>query len=108
MDLETAISIIDRAFIDTEQPTLTNVERYVLKGSWHQKTYEEMAEESNYTYSYTYLKQQVGPQLWRKISQALKKTNPSLKMKVLKSNFLTAINRLYSSKKTDHYVKPKS
>lgn len=108
MDLETAISIIDRAFIDTEQPTLTNVERYVLKGSWHQKTYEEMAEESNYTYSYTYLKQQVGPQLWRKISQALKKTNPSLKMKVLKSNFLTAINRLDSSKKTEHYVKPKS
>ena len=85
MDLETAISIIDRAFIDTEQPTLSNVERYVFINSWHQKTYEKMADESNYSYTYTYLKQDVGPKLWTKISQALKKLDPSFKMKVSKS-----------------------
>ncbi|WP_250123831.1 hypothetical protein [Chroococcidiopsis sp. CCMEE 29] len=41
----------------------------VLQGAWQGQTYEEIAEA--YGYSASYLKQGVGPKLWKLLSHAL-------------------------------------
>jgi formylglycine-generating enzyme required for sulfatase activity len=63
---------------------LRDVERIMLEGSWQEQTYMEIANEGGYTPSY--LSRDVGPTLWRDLSQALA-------MPVNKTNFRIAIER---------------
>ncbi|NEQ67405.1 MAG: hypothetical protein F6K21_18225 [Symploca sp. SIO2D2] len=56
---------------------LTPAEKLVLRGSLARQTYKEIA--ANIGYSHTYIQQQVGPDLWKRLSdvfgEEIKKTN---------------------------------
>ncbi|NER82858.1 MAG: hypothetical protein F6K42_25545 [Leptolyngbya sp. SIO1D8] len=66
---------------------LSDVETAILQGAIADKTYEQIAAESGY--SINYLKRDVGPKLWRLLSDVLGE-------KVSKSNFRQALNRSQS------------
>ncbi len=57
---------------------LSNIEVLVLRGSWKGRKYNQIAAEGGYTDEY--LKNDVGPKLWKRLSQALEK-------KITKNNF---------------------
>ena len=86
MSFEDAFRHADIAIqqIRPEGEGLRDIERIVLEGSWHKKTYEAIADEADY--SPGYLSRDVGPTLWKDLSAALG-TNVS------KKNFRTAIER---------------
>jgi len=57
-----------------------------LQRAWEGKTYEEMANEEELPYAINYLKQDIGPNLWKLLSEALGEA-------VSKSNFRAVIER---------------
>ncbi|MBW4588170.1 MAG: hypothetical protein KME33_23660 [Aetokthonos hydrillicola CCALA 1050] len=63
---------------------LNKVEIAILKGSWENLTYEQIA--STASYSVPYVKRHVGPQLWKLLAEALGE-------RVSKSNFRSALER---------------
>ncbi|HEY9663971.1 MAG TPA: NB-ARC domain-containing protein, partial [Allocoleopsis sp.] len=63
---------------------LNDVETAILMGAWKNQTYEQIADESGYSISY--LTRDVGPKLWKLLSQALGET-------VSKTNFQAALER---------------
>jgi WD40 repeat protein len=69
MEFNIALGIADEAIFLKSGRRLTPVEVAILKGSWHRQTYEQVAIETNY--SVNYLKLDVGPKLWKLLSQAL-------------------------------------
>lgn len=87
MEFDRVFQVLDAAIFVKAQRHLKDVEKFVLWGSWQGQTYEQMAEASNYRYTPSYLKQGVGPRLWRLISEALEE-------EICKTNFRTALERL--------------
>lgn len=98
MDLQEALEILDRAFKENQEKPLNDTERLVFEGSWNKKTYEEIAQqfavETNRYYSSNYLKQDVGPNLWNRISQVIKKTDSDSSIRVSKNKLKAATQRL--------------
>ncbi|MEA5594301.1 NB-ARC domain-containing protein [Rivularia sp. UHCC 0363] len=69
---------------------LSNIEVLVLRGSWKSQKYNQIAAEGGYTDEY--LKNDVGPKLWKRLSQALGK-------KINKNNFKAIFEeQLYQAK----------
>ncbi|MDJ0632793.1 MAG: hypothetical protein QNJ34_06345 [Xenococcaceae cyanobacterium MO_188.B29] len=79
MTKEEAVELLDRLVVDKTGNRLTDVQRLVFCNCWlpSRNSYEEIA--NTYGYSATYLKQDVGPKLWKLISEVcgekVKKTN---------------------------------
>ncbi|MEM6401430.1 MAG: ATP-binding protein, partial [Cyanobacteria bacterium P01_D01_bin.116] len=70
---------------------LSNIEALVLRGSWKGNKYTKIAAESGYTDEY--LKNDIGPKLWKRLSLALDK-------KVTKNNFKAIIEQyIYQAEK---------
>ncbi len=69
MDFEEAFQALDQIVSVRLQLHLNNVQKVVLRGAWAGYTYEAIADTSNYTSKY--LKQDVGPKLWKLLSDAL-------------------------------------
>lgn len=88
MNFEEAFQVADAAVYAKEKSHLTDVQVVVLRGSWQDQTYEEIAEASRY--SAKYLKQDAGPQLWELLSEALGEP-------VSKTNFKAALERRWRS-----------
>jgi hypothetical protein len=86
MKFEQVFQILDEEVAHKLNRHLKDVEKFVLERAWQDQTYEEMAASSNYQYTYSYLKQGVGPRLW----QTLRKT---IGEKVSKTNFRAALER---------------
>ena len=82
MNFEEAFTIAATAVFEQTRKHLNDAERQVLEGSWEGQTYEKMAK--TYGYSDRYLKQDVGPKLWKLLSEALEQ-------KVNKKNFRTVL-----------------
>jgi WD40 repeat protein len=72
---------------------LTQVELTLLEGVWQEATYEIIAKTSG-EYSVNYLKRDVGPKLWRLLSETLKE-------KVSKTNFREVIERRMTLEKQE-------
>ncbi|MBH8567027.1 AAA-like domain-containing protein [Nostoc sp. CENA67] len=70
-----------------------DIEMKVLRGSWEGLTYEKMAEQSHL--SVNYLRGDIGPQLWQKLSEALGE-------EVTKSNFKGALERAWGRQLFPH------
>ncbi len=88
MNAEEALAIADEAVFTTVGKRLGKVEIAILKGSWQGQTYDEIADETNYSVSY--LKRHVGPELWKTLSDALgEPTN--------KSNIQSVLERYWRS-----------
>ncbi|MBD3562555.1 tetratricopeptide repeat protein, partial [Planktothrix sp. FACHB-1355] len=84
MEFEEALKVLDAAVFAKKKVHLRDVEVVILKGSWQGQKYHEIAAASGYTE--TYLKQDIGPKLWKLVSEALGE-------KVSKTNFEAALER---------------
>ncbi len=84
MNFEEGLEILDKAVFVKVGRWLSQVEVAILKGSWIGKTYEQIANETSYSVSY--LKRDVGPKLWKMLTDALSE-------EVSKTNFLAALER---------------
>jgi len=68
MDFEDISQLINQATLQRKGRPLKDVERLVLKGAWENQTYSAMAN-LGVGYSEDYLKKDVGPKLWRLLSE---------------------------------------
>ncbi len=81
---EKAKQVTEQIVFNNLREHLKDIEMAVLKASWEGVIYEKMAEQ--YNLSVNYLRGDVGPQLWQKLSKALGE-------EVTKSNFKGALER---------------
>lgn len=84
IDCQEAIKVADVAVFARTKRHLKDIEVIVLKESWKGLKYEQIAEA--YGYTAEYLKHDVGPKLWKLLSEALGE-------KVSKKNFQAALER---------------
>jgi WD40 repeat protein len=84
MDFEEAYDVADAAVFSRKERHLTAAEVTVLRGTWNNQSYEEIAKHSRY--SLNYLKRDVGPKFWRMLSETLGE-------EVNKTNFRSALER---------------
>jgi WD40 repeat protein len=84
MNVEEAWEVADEAVFVNVGRRLSKVEIAILKGSWDNLTYEQIA--SAASYSVAYVKRHVGPELWKLLTEALGE-------KVSKSNFRFTLER---------------
>jgi WD40 repeat protein len=87
MNFEEAFRFADRMAIAKTGKHLNDVQRAVIWGTWQGQKYAEIAQDYHCTPEY--LKQDVGPNLWKLISEALG-------VKVNKKNFKTVLELHYS------------
>lgn len=71
MEFEDAFNVINSAILSQAGRHLSAPEVTLLKGTWQGRTYEQMADNSQY--SLNYLMRDVGPKFWRLLSAALGK-----------------------------------
>ncbi|MGB7445208.1 MAG: AAA-like domain-containing protein [Coleofasciculaceae cyanobacterium] len=69
LPVEVALQIADKALFSSTAKHLTNIELIVLEGALQGKKYQEIAAESGYNPEY--LKNNVGPKLWKLLSESL-------------------------------------
>lgn len=84
MEFREALNIVNQAVFISKKQYLTDLQINIFQGSWEGKSYEGIATELKYTYKY--ISQQAGTQLWNLLSQALGES-------VSKTNFRAAIER---------------
>lgn len=84
MNFEQALEVANAAVFAKFGRHFTDVETAILMGAWQSQTYEQIANASGYSISY--LTRDVGPKLWKLLSQALGET-------VSKTNFQAALER---------------
>lgn len=84
INVEQALSVANKAVLARAGRHLSDVEMAILRGAWQSQTYGEIAEAAGYSVSY--LTRDVGPKLWKLLSQALGET-------VSKTNFRAALER---------------
>jgi hypothetical protein len=85
---EDAKELANLIIFKTFQEYLKDVEIELLQGSWEGLTYEKMAD--TYHHSVNYLRGDVGPKLWHKLSVALAE-------EVTKNNFKGALERTWKN-----------
>lgn len=71
MKLEEVFGVLDTIAKEKKAKPLTAVERVLLEGVWRDETYEAISKHSQGQYSVNYLKRDVGPKLWKLLSEAL-------------------------------------
>ncbi|MGL5874753.1 MAG: NB-ARC domain-containing protein [Xenococcaceae cyanobacterium] len=72
-------------------------EKIILWGAWSAKTYEQMTENSSY--SLNYLKQAVGPTLWKLLSEVLE-------TEISKTNFRSEIEKRWKTVSEQNFIDP--
>ncbi len=90
MELETAIAFTDALVFAQTGEHLNDLQQALLRASWswERQSYDQIAD--HYGYSATYLKHDVGPKLWKLLSEVLQE-------KVTKTSFRAAIERHYQA-----------
>lgn len=88
---EDAKQVAEQVISKSLEEHLKDVEMEVLRGSWQSLTYEKMAEIHHL--SVNYLRGDVGPKLWQKLSDALGE-------EVTKTNFKGAIERAWERQRS--------
>ena len=87
MEFEQALEVTDAVVFAQVCRHLSDVEIAILRGTWQKQTYEQIAETSGYSISY--LTRDIGPKLWKLLSQALGEA-------ISKSNFRAALEQQWS------------
>ena len=87
MEFEQALEVTDAVVFAQVCRHLSDVEIAILRGTWQKQTYEQIAEASGYSISY--LTRDIGPKLWKLLSQALGEA-------ISKSNFRAALEQQWS------------
>lgn len=68
MDVEEALVLLNDWLVKERSQPLTPIEKQILWGTWHGKTYDQM---KMGRYSSTYIKTTIAPQLWRRLSKLI-------------------------------------
>ncbi|MEH2381690.1 MAG: NB-ARC domain-containing protein [Nostoc sp.] len=91
MSIEQALAFTDALLFAKSGMHLNDIQQMILRESWSldRQSYDQIAD--TYGYSPTYLKHDIGPKLWKLLSQVLEE-------KVSKTNFRTAIERQFQLK----------
>jgi NB-ARC domain len=97
MNFQQLLQFLDALTFSKTQKHLKDIEVSILRGTWEEKKYEEIASELGYTDKY--LKQDVGPKLWKLLSTVLSE-------KISKTNFRSAFERHYLSSYVEKKQKP--
>ncbi|MGB3192297.1 MAG: NB-ARC domain-containing protein [Limnoraphis sp.] len=84
MNFEEALTITDTVVFEKTGKHLSDAQRAVVQGTWYRQKYHEIA--LSYRCTPEYLKQDVGPKLWRLLSDVFRE-------KVSKTNFRTVLER---------------
>ncbi|HLO83544.1 MAG TPA: hypothetical protein VK203_00845 [Nostocaceae cyanobacterium] len=84
MNCQEALKVADAVVFASTKRHLKDIEVVILKESWKGLKYEQIA--AAYGYTAEYLKHDVGPKLWKLLSEALGE-------KVSKKNFQAALER---------------
>ncbi len=84
MEFEVALDVANDALFASAGRRLSPIETAILQGAWQRQTYEHIAAEAGY--SDNYLKLDVGPKLWKLLSEAFGE-------KVTKPTFQAAVER---------------
>jgi WD40 repeat protein len=79
MDFEEITTLINQVALVRKGRPLKDVERLVLKGAWENQTYTTMASLTA-GYSEDYLKKDVGPKLWRFLSELVDTQQQGIKL----------------------------
>jgi len=95
MNFEAVFKVTDTIVFQETGKHLNDVQRSVIEGTWQGLTYEKIADADGYTPGY--LKQDVGPKLWRLLAKALKE-------EVTKKNFRTIIKRRFPAQSASNSV----
>lgn len=98
INFEEALKVADEAVFASEKKHLSDVEITILRGSWQNQTYEEMA--STTEYAANYLQRTVGHKFWKLLSKALGE-------EVSKTNFRTALERRWRDRAPANTKAPK-
>ncbi|RMF20690.1 MAG: DUF1822 family protein [Cyanobacteria bacterium J083] len=88
MEVDTALKLVDNAVFNKLGRHLSGPEETILRGTWEGMTYEQMAENSQY--SLNYLMRDIGPKFWRILSVALAEN-------ITKTNLRTVLARQFKS-----------
>jgi len=88
MNLEEALNLVDAIVFTKTKRHLKDIEVAILRGAWQGHNYDYIADANSYTPNY--LKQDIGPKLWKLLSQVLGEGE-----KLSKKNFKTALERLW-------------
>ncbi|MDZ8050815.1 MAG: NB-ARC domain-containing protein [Aulosira sp. ZfuCHP01] len=88
MSLELKVSVVNAALFERFGRYLNDVETSIIVGSLQKQTYEEIAQSSGYSESY--VRRDVGPKLWKVLSEALGE-------EVSKNNLQAALERRLQS-----------
>ena len=93
MDIEQALAFTDALVFAKSRIHLSDLQQAMLRESWslERQSYDRIAD--IYGYSPTYLKHDVGPKLWKLLSEVLAE-------KVNKTSFRTAIERRFKIENT--------
>lgn len=83
--LKQAIEIVNTLVFKAEQRHLSPVEILIIQGTWESLDYDKIAAQNQYATSY--IRQDVAPKLWKRLSQALGE-------KVKKSNLSQVLDQL--------------
>ncbi|MEO1428911.1 MAG: tetratricopeptide repeat protein [Cyanobacteria bacterium J06633_8] len=85
------LTLVENLIMSRTGKHLSNIEVLVLRGSWQGHKYNQIATEGGYTDEY--LKNDIGPKLWKRLSQGLGK-------KVTKNNFKAILEQhIYQQQK---------
>ncbi|MEB3831419.1 AAA-like domain-containing protein [Phormidium sp. CCY1219] len=84
INFEEAFKVADEAIFAQSGKHISDIEMKIFRGAWQDKTYEQIAE--NTEYAANYLHRMVGKKFWDRLSDALGE-------KVSKKNFKTALQR---------------
>ncbi|MGK7925492.1 MAG: NB-ARC domain-containing protein [Spirulina sp.] len=95
MKFEQALQLVDEVLFTKQNRHLSDPEMTILQGTWQGIAYDEIAESSQY--SVNYLMRDVGPNLWRSLSEILGE-------KVSKSNCRTVLERYQIADKTGENI----
>ncbi len=92
INFEEAFKIADQVIFAKTGKHITDIEMMIFRGAWQDKTYEEIAK--NTEYAANYLHRMVGKDFWQRLSD-------SLGEKVSKKNFKTALERQWKATLND-------
>lgn len=102
MEFEAIATLVNRKVLERQGRPLKDVERLVLKGAWENQTYSTIATEA-VGYTEDYLKKDVGPKLWRLLSEVVTADQPG--MKVTKRNIQNVL-QIWAGQRLEEPVAP--
>ncbi len=100
MNFENIATLVNHKVLERQGRPLKDVERLVLQGAWENQTYAAMAAPS-VGYTEDYLKKDVGPKLWRLLSQTVAVDQPGIK--VTKRNIQNVLRTWANQTRQDAY-----